>query len=131
MSYEHAGLLYALLLNMVTSAMFALLSSDVNVILAILITAVAVIPLIIIARRLNHFSYLNKPDTNVRDLIKYKLTFVIWLMLSLYAGFQMITLSAFMADIERTDWMVNPYMREFDDEKLSEPFFPKHNCCTS
>lgn len=133
MSYEHGGLLIVLLFTLVPSVIFALLSSGVNVILGIFITIAAVIPLVMIARRLNNYSYVNEKNSNVnvRDLFKHKLTYAIWLMLSLYAGFQMITLSAFMADIDKMEYMVNPYMREFDDEKLSEPFFPKHNCFTS
>lgn len=130
-SYEHAGLLFVLLLAIVPPVFFALLASGVNIIFAILITVAVVIPLVMIGRRLNRFSYLNDPNTNPKDLLKYKLTFAIWLMLSLYTCFQMIVLSGFMADIEKTEWMVNPSMREFDDPKLAEPFFPKHNCFTS
>ncbi len=57
--------------------------------------------------------------------------FALWVVLSLGAAYRLAHLSVFMFDATQTDYSMTETIREFDDEKMEEPFLPKHNCFTS
>ncbi len=53
-----------------------------------------------------------------------------WVLVSLYAGYELTRLSFYIGDIDSVEYAINPPVREFDDPDLAKPFFVKHCCFT-
>ena len=59
-----------------------------------------------------------------------RILFVLWIALSALAAYRVVSLSVFMYDVERTEYAMDPPIRESDDPDMMKPFFVEHNCFT-